>query len=166
MKYQVHIVNIPTAEQANKNYQEFANDVRKNNRQCTAILLITIIFGIFVTATINHYLSETLAVTFTIITMIICGIVCYAATEAYESDCFMLSPAEYQYYDIVNNHNILKTEIEKSDGIGYNLCFTLENNKCEVVHRWIYGFTKIIKTDVKELCVDLVEKKIYEPYYE
>lgn len=166
MRNSVKLINVPTREQANINYKEFQKDVKKNNFECTIVLLFTIAVGLTIIAALDRYVTDEVSFgLFAAITCLIGGIVVHAAIEGYESDCILVSPAECQYYDILDSFRILKTEIEYNRGLNnYSLCLTTENEKREVGYKWILGFNKITRTDIQEMCVDLEEKTIYVPY--
>lgn len=168
MKNSVKLVNIPTREQANNAYEEFKQDVKKNNIECTVLLIFTLVVGFLIIALLNKYMTDKVGLMlFTSITCLVGGIVVHASLEGYETDCIWASPAECQYYEILDDFRIIKTEIEYNQSLNnYTLCLTTENAKREVGHQWIYGFNKVTRTDIKELCVSLEEQTVYAPYEE
>ena len=166
MLREAKLINISSKYEAEKKYKEFVEDVYHNNAQCNAAIIITIILAIFAIAAANFYLQSTLREAVSFGAIVIAGIICYAASEGYESSCSMLAPAEYRYYQILTDARLLKTEIKSCDNGAYNVVLTVANNKNEVSYEWLYGFKKVTKTDVKELVVDLANQVIYEPYNE
>ena len=166
MLREAKLTNISSKYEAEKKYKEFVEDVDHNNAQCNAVIIITIILAIFALAAANFYLQSTLREAVSFGTIVIAGIICYAASEGYESSCSMLAPAAYRYHQILTDARLLKTEIKRCDNGVYNVVLTVANNRNEVSYEWLYGFKKVTKTDVKELVVDLENQIIYEPYKE
>lgn len=166
MLREAKLINISSKYEAEKKYKEFVEDVDHNNAQCNAVIIITIILAIFALAAANFYLKSTLREAVSFGAIVIAGIICYAASEGYESSCPMLAPASYRYHQILTDARLLKTEIKSCDNGLYNVVLTVANNKNEVSYEWLYSFKKVTKTDVKELVVDLANQVIYEPYKE
>ena len=166
MLREAKLTNISSKYEAEKKYKEFVEDVDHNNAQCNAVIIITIILAIFALAAANFYLQSTLREAVSFGTIVIAGIICYAASEGYESSCSMLAPAAYRYHQILTDARLLKTEIKRCDNGVYNVVLTVANNRNEVSYEWLYDFKKVTKTDVKELVVDLENQIIYEPYKE
>jgi hypothetical protein len=60
-------------------------------------------------------------------------------------------------------YNILKTEVHYCDG-NHRVEFVVSNRDNEVSRKYLYGFQKVVKTDVDTVTIDIANERIYEPY--
>lgn len=160
----IELINTLTKEEAEKKYREFVDGVKKHNRSNLFFLLLTIVITMIVEMCVYTFLSNGLQVFMMMLIGCVACIVIKALFDDFNSTCRIFQPPIYSYHQILESYQILNTEVQ-SLGDECVLVFDVADSAGEVSQKHLYGFKKVKKIGIDRISADLVERKIYEPYY-
>lgn len=161
--HEVVLTNISTREESEKMYKLFLKAIRKNNTHCVLATTIAISVAMIVMAIARVFLTgDTLLVVCAFSALAMLGVT-YMSVHSMEYECPLNWPATYVYHKLLEEYQVVKSEVFQSDGL-YDLCFTISDKDKVISQTWCNGFEKVIRGDISTWMVDLTNRKLLIPY--
>lgn len=161
---EVTLTNVSTRFESERMYSIFLQSIRKNNTHCTLATILAVGIAMAIMAISRLYVPEDVFLTICLFTSVIMLLVVYASVHSMEYECPLEWPAPYIYHKLLEEGQVLKSEVCKSEDGRYDLCFTISDKNNKVTQTWCKGLDKVIRYDLKEWMVDLTTREVLIPY--
>lgn len=161
---EVVLTNTSTRGESERMYKFFLQAIRKNNTHCTLATIIAIAVAMAIMSVSKIFVAEDVFLTICLMTSVLMLLVVYASVHSMEYECPLEWPAPYVYHKLLEDCQILKSEICEGDDDRFDLCFTISDKDRQVSQTWCKGFEKVIRADINTWTVDLTNRTVFVPY--